>query len=96
MLLPQLQPRQGAAQDGLQVCGCSLSPRHPPDLLLSGPSAHELCVALGTGYYDIHPDPHGLWGRSHHVVEPIMGFHTEGQRWVGALKDYMEKEKLFD
>lgn len=63
------------------------SPRHPPDLSPSGPSAHELSIALGTCYYDIHPDPHGLRGRGHHVVEPVVGFHTKGQRWIGALED---------
>lgn len=81
----QLQLRQGAAQVGLQVSGCSLSPRLPPDPSPSGPSAHELRVALCTCYYDIHPDPHGLWGRGHHVIEAVVGFHTEGQRRVGAL-----------
>lgn len=60
---------------------------HLPSLSASGPSAHELCVALGTRYYDIHPDPHGLWGWGHHVVQAVVGLHTEGQRRVGALED---------
>lgn len=55
---------------------------------LAGPSAHELRVALGTRYYDIHPDPHGLRGRGHHVVQAVVGFHTEGQRWVWTLGDH--------
>lgn len=80
-------PAQGAAQVGSQVPGCSLSPRHPPALSPSGPSAHELSIALGTCYYDIHPYPHGLRGWGHHVVEPVVGFHTKGQRWIGALED---------
>lgn len=60
----------------------------PPSLSSGGPSAHELRVALGTRYYDIHPDPHGLRGRGHHVVEAVVGFYTEGQRRVRALEDH--------
>lgn len=80
----QLQLRQGAAQVGWQVYEC-----HPPNLSPSGPSAHELRVALGTRYYDIHPDPHGLRGWGHHVVEAVVGLHTEGQRRVRALEDHI-------
>lgn len=58
---------------------------------LAGPSAHELRVALGTRYYDIHPDPHGLRGRGHHVVQAVVGFHTEGQRWVRTLGDHGDR-----
>lgn len=68
---------------------------HPPDLPPSGPSAHELRVALGARYYDIHPDPHGLRGRGHHVVEAVVGFHTEGQRRVGTLEDHSGKGETF-
>ena len=46
---------------------------------------HELRVALGSGYYNVHPYPHGLRGRGHHVVESVMSLHTEGQRGIGAL-----------
>ena len=49
-------------------------------------SVEELCVSLRPGDNDVHPNPHGLRRRSHHVVQPVMGLHTEGQRWVGALK----------
>lgn len=72
-----------------------ISPSRPPRPLPSGPSAHELCVALGTCYYDIHPDPHGLWGWSHHVVESVVGFHAESQRWVGALEGHRENGRHF-
>lgn len=81
----QSRLRQGAAQVGSQVSGCSLGFRHQPDRSPSGPSAHELRIALCTRYYDIHPDPHGLRGRGHHIVKPVMSFHAEGQRWSGAL-----------
>lgn len=70
--------------------------KHPPELQLwnsrppnpspDGPSAHELRVALSTRHYDIHPDPHGLGGGGHHVVETVVGLHTEGQRRVWALE----------
>ena len=56
----------------------------------SGPSAHELRVALCARNYDVHPDPHGLWGGGHHVVEAVMGLHAEGQRWIWALEDHRE------
>lgn len=80
----------GAAhQVGSQVSGRSLSRNLSP----SGPSAHELRVALGARYYDIHPDPHGLRGRGHHVVEAVVGFHTEGQRRVRALEDRRRRER---
>lgn len=80
----------GAAhQVGSQVSGRSLSRNLSP----SGPSAHELRVALGARYYDIHPDPHGLRGRGHHVVEAVVGFHTEGQRRVRALGDRRRGER---
>lgn len=81
----QSRLRQGAAQVGSQVSGCLLGFRHQPDRSPSGPSAHELRIALCTRYYDIHPDPHGLRGRGHHIVKPVMSFHAEGQRWSGAL-----------
>lgn len=77
------------------MSGCLLHLCHPPHPLPSGPSAHELCVALGTCYYDIHPDPHGLWGWSHHVVEPIVGFYAESQRRIGALEGHREKGRHF-
>lgn len=48
-------------------------------------SVHELSVALGPCDDDIHPDAHGLCGRGHHVVQPVMGLHTEGESWVRAL-----------
>lgn len=68
-----LQVWQRAAQAGSQE-----HERLPTNLSPSGPSAHELCVALGTRYYDIHPDPHRLRGWGHHVVEAVVGLHTEG------------------
>lgn len=46
---------------------------------------HEMHVSFCTRNNNIHPDTHGLRGRSHHVVHPIVGLHTEGQRGVGAL-----------
>lgn len=66
--------------------------RHPPNVSPCGPSAHELRVALGTCYYDIHPDPHGLRRRGHHVVEPVVGLHAEGQRRIGALGEQNHSE----
>ena len=48
-------------------------------------SVHELSVALSSGHDDIHPDAHGLGRWGHHVVEPVMGLHTEGEGWVRAL-----------
>lgn len=49
-------------------------------------SVHELRVSLGAGDDHVHPDPHGLGRRRHHVVEPVVGLHAEGQRGVGALR----------
>lgn len=56
-----------------------------------GPSAQELRVALGARHYDIHPDPHGLGGGGHHVVETVVGLHAEGQRRVWALEDNRQR-----
>ena len=42
-------------------------------------------VSFSTCDNNIHPDAHGLGGRSHHVVHPIVGLHAERQRGVGAL-----------
>lgn len=86
--LLQQTREQKAAQVDFQV---SPSPCHPPNLSPSGPLAHELRVAFGTRYYDIHPDPHGLRGRGHHVVKAVVSFHTEGQRWIGTLEDHRER-----
>lgn len=58
---------------------------HPKEKGLPWSSAHELRVALGPSHYHVHPDPHGLWSRSHHEVQAIMGLHTERQAGVGAL-----------
>lgn len=58
----------------------------------AGPSAHELRVALGARHYDIHPDPHGLGGGGHHVVEAVVGLHAEGQRRVWALEGEVENQ----
>lgn len=58
---------------------------HPPNWSPAGPSAHELRVAFGARHDDIHPDPHGFGGGRHHVVEAVVGLHTEGQRRVWAL-----------
>lgn len=55
------------------------------NLAPAGPSAHELRVAFGARHNDIHPDPHGFGGGRHHVVEAVVGLHTEGQRRVWAL-----------
>lgn len=49
------------------------------------PSVHELSVALGPGDDDIHPDAHGFCRRGHHVVQPVVGLHAEGEGWVWAL-----------
>lgn len=46
---------------------------------------HEMHVSFSARNHNIHPDTHGLRRRSHHVVHPIRGLHTEGQRGVGAL-----------
>lgn len=53
----------------------------PPRMTL----VHELRVALCSCYDHVHPDPHGLCRRSHHVVQSVMGLYTEGQGGVGAL-----------
>lgn len=47
---------------------------------------HEMHVSFSTRDNNIHPDTHGLGGRSHHVVHPIVGLHAERQRGVGALE----------
>lgn len=77
------------------ACRLAFRLRAPSVILPPGPSAHELRVALGARYYDIHPDPHGLWGWRHHVVKAVVSLHTEGQRWVGALEDFMERVRFF-
>jgi len=51
----------------------------------SGASVHELRVPLRPGDDHVHPDPHGVRGRRHHVVEPVVGLHAEGQGRVRAL-----------
>lgn len=90
---------------GQSAAGCSSPPsvRSPPrrragvrvssSRTVSGPSAHELRVALGTCYYDIHPDPHGLRRRRHHVVEAVVGLHAEGQRRIWALGKWNHSER---
>lgn len=40
---------------------------------------HELGVSLSTCDDHIHPDPHGLRGRSNHVVDSVVSLYTEGQ-----------------
>lgn len=54
---------------------------------------HEMHVSLSTRNNHIHPDTHGLGRRSHHVVNPIVGLHAEGQRGVGALGSECNFEK---
>lgn len=39
----------------------------------------ELLVSLGTSEYHIDPYPHGLGGRRHKVVSPIVSFNAECQ-----------------
>lgn len=67
---------------------------HPPNLAPAGPSAHELRVAFGTRHDDIHPDPHGFGGGRHHVVEAVVGLHTEGQRRVWALEGHKQTIRI--
>ena len=62
---------------------------------------HEMHVSFSTCDNNIHPDAHGLGGRSHHVVHPIVGLHAERQRGVGALGcgrecHFVEKSKWHD
>lgn len=52
----------------------------------SPPSVHELSVALGPGDNDVHPDAHGLCRRGHHVVQPVVRLHAEGEGRVRALR----------
>ena len=61
--------------------GVSVCAPHPP-------SVHKLRVALGPCDDDVHPDAHGLGRGGHHVVEPVVGLHTECQRGVGALETH--------
>lgn len=78
----------GSSSGGLLRClGAQTVPPSSLHLSPAGPSAHELRVALSSRYYDIHPNPHGLRRRSHHVVQAVVGFHTEGQRRVWALEN---------
>lgn len=51
-----------------------------------GGSVHELRVPLGSGHDHVHPDAHGVGGGRHHVVEPVVGLHAEGQGGVRALR----------
>lgn len=46
---------------------------------------HELRVALCSCNDHIHPYPHSLCRRGHHVVQSVMGLYTEGQGGVRAL-----------
>lgn len=59
------------------IAGCPIAP-----LLLQ----HEVSVAFCACNNDIHPDPHGFWRRSNHVVDAVMGLNTESQQWVGTLE----------
>lgn len=71
---------------GLQLWNSSCLRASPSEPVTRCPSAHELRVAFGARHDDIHPDPHGFRGGRHHVVEAVVGLHTEGQRWVWALE----------
>lgn len=53
---------------------------------LSTPLVHELCVSLRSCDDDVHPDPHGLCCRGHHVVEAVVRLHAEGQGGIRALR----------
>ena len=57
-------------------------------------SVHELCVSLRSCDDHVHPDPHGLRRRGHHVVEPVVGLYAEGQGGVRALEDGRTERKL--
>lgn len=58
-------------------------------------SVHELRVALGSGDDHVHPDPHGLCRGRHHVVEPVVGLHAEGEGGVGALSTETHAMNMF-
>lgn len=49
-------------------------------------SVHELRVTFGPRDDHVHPDPHGLRGRRHHEVKPVVGLDAEGEGGVGALE----------
>lgn len=59
----------------------------------SSSSVQELRVSLGTCYYDVHPDPHGLRRGGHHVIEPVVSLDTERQGGVWALES-QDREPL--
>lgn len=52
------------------------------------PCSHqEVCISLRSSDDNIHPDSHGFWGRSHHVINPVMRLHTKRQGGVWALME---------
>lgn len=53
---------------------------------------HEMHVSLSARHHHIHPNTHGLRRRRHHVVNSIVGLHTEGQRRVGALWPFQKSK----
>lgn len=68
---------------------CDGSRRLIPALFL----VHELRVPLRSRDDHVHPDPHGLGRRGHHVIEAVVGLDAEGQRGVGALEDTGQKTR---
>ena len=63
-------------------------------LELEPPLHHELGVSFCARYYDVHPNPHGLRRGSHHVVDTVMGLHTERQGGVRALVRPARKKRM--
>lgn len=76
--------------------------RVPAETICSSParslyylSVHELRVSLRSCDDHVHPDPHGLCRRGHHVVESIVGLHAEGQGGVRTLEDSNKENTAF-
>lgn len=71
---------------GQQTTGGRDVVRTPMSRREGGGLHHEVHVSFRPGDDDVHPDAHGVRGRSHHVVHAVVSLHAERQRGVGALR----------